>query len=40
MWGVWRRALADFLPLLFKPAATSGQRPAPTALTGSEAGVR
>lgn len=41
MWGVWRRALADFLPLLFKPAATSSRPPAPSAASaGSAAGVR
>jgi len=41
MWGVWRRALADFLPLLFKPAATP-KPPAPSAAAsgGSDAGVR
>jgi enterochelin esterase-like enzyme len=35
MWGVWRLALADFLPKLFKPAA-----PAPAAPSASAGGLQ
>ncbi|MEO5820429.1 MAG: alpha/beta hydrolase-fold protein [Vicinamibacteraceae bacterium] len=31
MWGVWRTALADFLPRLFKPAGAVPAAPAPSA---------
>ena len=31
MWGVWRKALADFLPRLFKPAGAAPATAPPSA---------
>jgi enterochelin esterase-like enzyme len=38
MWGVWRRALADFLPLLFRPASSAA--PAAPSAAAADASVR
>ena len=37
MWGVWRATLADFLPRLFKPAAST-PAPNPTAAQAHHTG--